>query len=209
MNGSGIRRLGVLGSGKGSNFVAIADAIAAGTLPAEVAVVISDVPDAGILRHAADRGLPALHLHPGGFRTKLDEEAEHRYRQTLLDHGVDLIVLAGFMRILKGGLLRSFEGRVVNIHPSLLPSFPGLAAWRQALDYGVKVTGCTVHLVDQGIDTGPILAQRAVSVLDGDTAESLHARIQEAERQLYPAAIGALVRGEVTVRGRQASGFRG
>ncbi|MBM3902623.1 MAG: phosphoribosylglycinamide formyltransferase [Verrucomicrobia bacterium] len=208
MDGSGIRRLGVLGSGKGSNFVAIADAIAAGTLPAEVAVVISDVPDAGILRHAADRGLPALHVHPGGFRTKLDEEAEHRYRQTLLDHGVDLIVLAGFMRILKGGLLRSFEGRVVNIHPSLLPSFPGLAAWKQALDYGVKVTGCTVHLVDQGIDTGPILAQRAVPVVDGDTAESLHARIQDAERQLYPAAIGALVRGEVTVRGRQASGFR-
>ena len=199
----------MLGSGKGSNFVAIADAIAGGTLPAEVAVVISDVPDAGILRHAADRGLPARHLHPGAFRTKLDEEAEHRYRQTLLDHGVDLIVLAGFMRILKGGLLRSFEGRVVNIHPSLLPSFPGLAAWRQALDYGVKVTGCTVHLVDQGIDTGPILAQRAVPVLDGDTAESLHARIQEAERQLYPAAIGALVRGEVAVRGRQASGFRG
>ena len=192
MNGSGIRRLGVLGSGKGSNFVAIADAIAAGTLPAEVAVVISDVPDAGILRHAADRGLPALHVHPGGFRTKLDEEAEHRYRQTLLDHGVDLIVLAGFMRILKGGLLRSFEVRVVNIHPSLLPSFPGLAAWKQALDYGVKVTGCTVHAVTAEVDGGPILDQTAVRIEAGDTLEAVAAKVHAAEHALLPAVIARL-----------------
>jgi phosphoribosylglycinamide formyltransferase 1 len=200
-------RLGVLGSGKGSNFVAICEAMDAGLLPAEVAVVISDVADSGILKHAADRGLPARYLAPGKFRTKLDEEAEASYLTTLREARVDLVVLAGFMRILKGEFLRAFEGRVVNIHPSLLPSFPGLAAWKQALDYGVKVTGCTVHYVDQGVDTGPIIGQRAVPVLDGDTAESVHARIQEAERQLYPAAIAAIARGGVAVRGRLTTGF--
>ena len=200
-------RLGVLGSGKGSNFLAIAEAIAAGQLPAEVALVISDVEDAGILGHATERGLPARYLPPGKFRTKLDEEAEAAYLAALREAQVDLVVLAGFMRILKGEFLRAFEGRVVNIHPSLLPSFPGLAAWKQALDYGVKFTGCTVHYVDQGVDTGPIIGQRAVPVLDGDTAESLHARIQVAERELYPAAVTAIARGEVKVRGRLTAGF--
>lgn len=200
-------RLGVLGSGKGSNFVAICEAMDAGLLPAEVAVVISDVAEAGILKHATDRGLPARYLAPGKFRTKLDEDAEAAYLTALREARVDLVVLAGFMRILKGEFLRAFEGRVVNIHPSLLPSFPGLAAWKQALDYGVKVTGCTVHYVDQGVDTGPIIGQRAVPVLDGDTAESLHARIQEAERQLYPATIAAIARGRVAVRGRLTTGF--
>ena len=200
-------RLGVLGSGKGSNFLAIAEAIAAGQLPAEVALVISDVEDAGILGHATERGLPARYLPPGKFRTKLDEEAEAAYLAALREAQVDLVVLAGFMRILKGEFLRAFEGRVVNIHPSLLPSFPGLAAWKQALDYGVKLTGCTVHYVDQGVDTGPIIGQRAVPVLDGDTAESLHARIQVAERELYPAAVAAIARGEVKVRGRLTAGF--
>lgn len=200
-------RLGVLGSGKGSNFLAIAEAIAAGQLPAEVALVISDVEDAGILGHATERGLPARYLPPGKFRTKLDEDAEEAYLAALRDAQVDLVVLAGFMRILKGEFLRAFEGRVVNIHPSLLPSFPGLAAWKQALDYGVKFTGCTVHYVDQGVDTGPIIGQRAVPVLDGDTAESLHARIQVAERELYPAAVAAIARGEVKVRGRLTAGF--
>lgn len=200
-------RLGVLGSGKGSNFVAVADAIAAGRVPAQVALVISDVADAGILKHAADRGLAARHLPPGKFRTKLDEEAEVAYIAALKDAQVDLVVLAGFMRILKGEFLRAFEGRVVNIHPSLLPSFPGLAAWKQALDYGVKVTGCTVHYVDQGVDTGAIIGQRAVPVLDGDTAESLHERIQVAERELYPAVIAGIARGEVKVRGRLTGGF--
>jgi phosphoribosylglycinamide formyltransferase-1 len=200
-------RIGVLGSGKGSNFVAVADAIEAGRVPAQVVLVISDVADAGILKHAADRGLPARHLAPGKFRTKLDEEAEAAYIAALKDARVDLVVLAGFMRILKGEFLRAFEGRVVNIHPSLLPSFPGLAAWKQALDYGVKVTGCTVHYVDQGVDTGAIIGQHAVPVLDGDTAESLHERIQVAERELYPAVIAAIARGEVKVRGRLTGGF--
>ena len=200
-------RLGVLGSGKGSNFVAVAEAIAAGTLPATVAVVLSDVDGAGILDHAAARCIPARHLPPGRYRTKLDEEAEAAYIAALREARVDWVVLAGFMRILKGEFLRAFPGRVVNIHPSLLPAFPGLAAWQQALDYGVKVTGCTVHLVDQGVDSGPILGQRAVPVLDGDTGPVLHARIQEAERRLYPEVISALARGEIRVRGRLTSGF--
>lgn len=200
-------RLGVLGSGKGSNFAALADAIATGGVPARVVLVASDVAGAGILALAADRGLPHRLLAPGPFRTKLDEAAEAAYIGALRAARVDLVVLAGFMRILKGEFLRAFEGRVVNIHPSLLPSFPGLAAWKQALDYGVKVTGCTVHFVDQGIDTGAIIGQRAVPVRDGDTPETLHGRIQLAERELYPAAIAAIARGEVKVRGRLAAGF--
>ena len=195
-------RLGVLGSGKGSNFVAIADACAAGTLPAEVALVISDVADAGILERARERKVAARFIEPGKFRTKLDEDAERAYIGALQEARVDLVVLAGFMRILKGDFLRAFAQRVINIHPALLPSFPGLEAWKQALDYGVKFTGVTVHFVDQGIDTGPIIAQQTVAVLAGDTPATLHARIQEAERALYPAAIALLARGEVTVRGR-------
>jgi phosphoribosylglycinamide formyltransferase-1 len=201
-------RLGVLGSGKGSNFGAIAEACAAGRIPASVALVVSDVSDARILQHAAERGLATRFIPPGRFRTKLDEDAEVAYLTALREANVELVVLAGFMRILKGDFLRAFEGRVVNIHPSLLPSFPGLEAWKQALDYGVKVTGCTVHLVDQGVDTGPILAQRAVPILDGDTVATLHERIQIAERELYPLVIGALARGEIQVRGRATAGFR-
>jgi phosphoribosylglycinamide formyltransferase-1 len=141
-------RLGVLGSGKGSNFVAIADAIAAGKIPAEVAIVLSDVEGAGILSHARDRKITAKFISPGQFRTKLDEDAERAYVNALREARVDLIVLAGFMRVLKGEFLRAFEGRIINIHPSLLPSFPGLEGWKQALDHGVKATGCTVHFVD-------------------------------------------------------------
>jgi phosphoribosylglycinamide formyltransferase-1 len=200
---AGKYRLGVLGSGKGSNLVAIADACAAGVVPAEVALVVSDVADAGILERARERKLPARFIAPGKFRTKLDEESEKAYIAALQEARVDLVVLAGFMRILKGDFLRAFAQRVINIHPALLPAFPGLEAWRQALDYGVKVTGVTVHFVDQGIDTGPILAQKMVPVLGGDTAATLHERIQEAERTLYPAVIAALARGEVSVQGRQ------
>jgi phosphoribosylglycinamide formyltransferase-1 len=200
-------RIGLLGSGKGSNAAAILDACAAGVIPATVAVVISDVADAGILTRARERGAPAEHLHPGGFRTKLDDAAEANYIARLRDAGVDLVVLAGFMRVLKTGFLRAFPQRVVNIHPSLLPAFPGLKAWEQALEHGVKITGCTVHLVDETVDGGPILGQTAVPVLDGDTAETLHARIQEAERKLYPAVIGAMARGEIRVTGRRTTGF--
>jgi phosphoribosylglycinamide formyltransferase-1 len=197
-------RLAVLGSGKGSTMVALAEACKSGQVPAEIAIVLSDVAGAGILDRAKERGIRGEFVPPGKFRTKLDEAAERAFVTILQRTGVDLVVLAGFMRILKGDFLRAFQQRVVNIHPALLPSFPGLEAWKQALDYGVKVTGCTVHLVDQGIDTGPILAQQTVPVLDTDTPATLHERIQEAERVLYPAAIAALLRGEFLVRDRRA-----
>ena len=196
-------RLGVLGSGKGSNFAAIADAIAAGKLPAEVAVVLSDVESAGILAHARERNLPARFISPGKFRTKLEEEAEHAFVEALRAARVDLIVLAGFMRVLKGEFLRAFEGRIVNVHPSLLPSFPGLEAWKQALDHGVKVAGCTVHFVDAGVDSGAIIGQQVVPVRDDDTAETLHARIHAAEHELYPRCVAALARKEIFVAGRR------
>jgi phosphoribosylglycinamide formyltransferase-1 len=196
-------RLAVLGSGKGSNFAAIADGCAKGTIPAEIAIVVSDVADAGILEQARQRGIAAEFIPPGKFRTKLDEQAEARLVDLLTGSGINLVVLAGFMRILKGEFLRAFAGRVINIHPALLPAFPGLEAWKQALDYGVKVTGCTVHFVDQGIDTGPIIAQETVPVLAGDTAEKLHARVQEAEHRLYPRVIAALAADKIAVKGRQ------
>lgn len=196
-------RIGVLGSGKGSNFVAIADAVAAGTIPAEIAVVLSDVESAGILSHARERKIPAQFIPPGKFRTKLDEDAERAFVKALQDAKVNLIVLAGFMRVLKGDFLRAFENRIVNIHPSLLPSFPGLESWKQALDHGVKVTGCTVHFVDAGIDAGAIIGQQTVPVLDSDTPDSLHQRIHAAEHELYPKCVAAIARGEIVVQGRK------
>lgn len=196
-------RLGVLGSGKGSNFVAIADAVAAGKIPASVAIVLSDVEGAGILAHARDRKIPAQFIPPGKFRTKLDEDAERAFVSALQAAQVDLIVLAGFMRVLKGEFLRAFEGRIINIHPSLLPSFPGLEAWKQVLNHGVKVTGCTVHFVDAGVDCGPIIGQQTVPVLDNDTPETLHQRIQAAEHELYPKCVAAIARGEISIAGRR------
>jgi len=180
-------RVGVLGSGKGSNFVAMAEACAAGAVPAEVALVLSDVAEAGILAHARERDIPARFLDPGKYRAKLDEVAERSYVEALRAAEVDLVVLAGFMRVLKDPFLRAFAGRIVNIHPSLLPSFPGLAAWEQALTHGVRVTGCTVHFVDAGVDSGPIIGQQTVPVLDDDTAETLHQRIHAAEHELNDA----------------------
>ena len=185
--------------------MAIADACAAGPIPCEVAIVLSDVADAGILERARERAIAAQFIAPGKFRTKLDEAAETFFITALIAAEVDLVVLAGFMRILKGDFLRAFPQRVVNIHPALLPSFPGLEAWKQALDYGVKVTGCTVHFVDQGVDTGPIIAQQTVPVLDNDTPATLHERIQQAERKLYPAALTALAQGKVLVHGRRTT----
>lgn len=169
----------------------------------EIALVISDVEGAGILNLARSHKLPIKHLPPGKFRTKLDDQAEAALIQLLREAQVDLVVLAGFMRILKGEFLRAFSEKVINIHPSLLPSFPGLEAWKQALDYGVKVTGCTVHFVDQGIDSGAIIAQQTVPVLDDDTAASLHARIQLAEWDLYPKAVESVAVGKVRVDGRR------
>jgi phosphoribosylglycinamide formyltransferase-1 len=196
-------RIGVLGSGKGSNFVALADACARGLVPAETVLVLSDVPDAGILQRARERQVAARFISPGKFRTKLEDEAESAFVESLREARVDLIALAGFMRVLKGELLQSFEGRIVNVHPSLLPSFPGLAAWKQALEHGVKITGATVHFVETGVDSGPIIGQQTVPVLDQDTPETLHARIQQAEHELYPKCVAALARGEIVVEGRR------
>ena len=198
-------RLGILGSGCGTNFLAINSAIEKGGFPAEISIVISDIESSAILSHARQLNIDSQFINPGSYRTKLDEAAEAKYVSLLREAGVDLVVLAGFMRILKGGLLNSFEGRVINIHPSLLPSFPGLDACQQALDHGVKVTGATVHFVDQGVDSGAIIMQDTCRVLDDDTPVTLLDRIHEVEHKIYPAAIAAIAKGEVVKNGRKTS----
>jgi phosphoribosylglycinamide formyltransferase 1 len=181
--------LGILGSGKGSNGRAILEQISAGKLAAEARLIISDVFDAGILDIAREFGVPNAYLPPGKFRTRLEPTVEMELVKLLRDAGVELVVLAGFMRVLKEPMLNAFPRRIINLHPSLLPKFPGIEAWKQALEAGEKVTGCSVHYVDAGIDSGEIIEQRKVPVLPGDTPESLHARIQIAERALYPEVI--------------------
>ena len=185
-------RIAVLGSGNGTNCQSILDAIATGELKAKVVGVITDVEDAGILARAAKYKVPALHIPVPNSKTRLDGEPEEVYIRQLQEWEADYVVLAGFMRIIKPAMLAAFPNRILNIHPSLLPAFPGIAAWKQALAYGVKVAGCTVHIVDEGTDTGPILVQRAVPVLDNDTPETLHARIQEQEHIAYPQALQLL-----------------
>jgi phosphoribosylglycinamide formyltransferase-1 len=185
-------RIGILGSGKGSNCRAILERIRDGTLAADPRIVIADVADAGILDIAREFALPAVYLPPGKFRTKLEPQAEEALVATLRNADVELVVLAGFMRVLKAPMIDAFPHRIINIHPSLLPKFPGLEAWKQALAAGELNTGCTVHYVDAGIDSGAIIAQREVPILPNDTPESLHARIQIAERELYPAVIAQL-----------------
>jgi phosphoribosylglycinamide formyltransferase 1 len=184
--------LGILGSGKGSNCRAILESIRAGTLPAQAQVVISDVLDAPILDIAREFSVPNVYLPPGQFRTRLEPTVEAELARMLREAEVELVVLAGFMRVLKSTILEAFPRRIINIHPSLLPKFPGLEAWKQALAAGETVTGCTVHYVDDKIDHGAIIAQREVPVLPNDSAESLHARIQVAEHELYPDAIAQL-----------------
>lgn len=191
-------KLGVLGSGKGSNFRAIADAIARGEINAEVRIVISDVEDAGILSLARERSIRAEFVHPGKFRTKMEPEREQHLAQLLRDAGVELVVLAGYMRMIKAPLLEAFPRRIINIHPSLLPAFPGLEAWKQAVEARASKSGCTVHYVDGGMDTGEVIAQTEVPVLPNDTPETLHARIQTAEHKLYPAVLARLADQTVT-----------
>ncbi len=181
--------IGILGSGKGSNCRAILEQILKGTLCVAARVVISDVVDSGILQIAREFGVPSVYLPPGKFRTKLEPEAEIALVEILRDAAVELVVLAGWMRLLKEPTLNAFPHRILNIHPSLLPRFPGLEAWKQALRASETVTGCTVHYVDAGVDTGEIIAQRSVPIFPDDTPEILHARIQIAERELYPEAI--------------------
>ena len=181
--------LGILGSGKGSNCRAILEQISTGDLPAEARLVVSDVFDAGILDIAREFEVPNVYLPPGNFRTRLEPAVEAELVRLLQQAGVELVVLAGFMRVLKEPMLAAFPRRIINIHPSLLPKFPGIEAWKQALAAGEKITGCSVYYVDAGIDSGEIIAQRKVPVLADDTPESLHARIQVAERELYPEVI--------------------
>jgi phosphoribosylglycinamide formyltransferase 1 len=195
--------IAIFGSGKGSNAQSIMDAIQAGRLNARIVCVIADIQDAYLLHRARQNGIPAYHVDCTPFRTKLDGAAEHKVIEILKTHGAEVIALAGFMRILKFGILRAFPGRIVNIHPALLPAFPGLQSWKQALDYGAKISGCTVHFVDEGVDTGPIILQKAVPILDGDTPESLHVRIQEQEHIAYPQALQWLAEGRIRVVGRR------
>jgi phosphoribosylglycinamide formyltransferase-1 len=195
-------KVGVLASGRGSNLQAIIDRSLAGEIDVEVALVLSDVPDAHALTRARAAGIPALHVPPGRFRTKLTPEAEARYVEVLEEHGVEIVALAGFMRILHDDFLLRYAGRVVNVHPALLPSFPGLHGPGQALSYGVKWSGATVHFVDAGVDTGPIILQAAVPVMDDDTEETLAARILEQEHRIYPEALQIIAEGRLSVEGR-------
>ena len=194
--------VGVLASGRGSNLQAIIDRSLAGKIDVEVAVVVSDVADAQALGRARSAGIPAVHVPPGRFRTKLTPEAEQRYVDVLEEHGAEVVALAGFMRILHDDFLNRYSGRVVNVHPALLPSFPGLHGQKQALDYGVKWSGATVHFVDAGVDTGPIILQAVVPVLDDDTEETLAARILEQEHRIYPEALQLIAAGGLQIDGR-------
>ena len=193
-------RLGILLSGRGSNLAAIADSISAGRLDAEIAVVVSNRPDAPGIAMAQARGLNARVLPSTG----LDREVyDRQLAAELRRYEVDLVCLAGYMRILSGYFIREFPQRILNIHPSLLPAFPGLDAQHQALEHGVKFSGCTVHFVDEGIDSGPILCQAVVPVLDDDTAESLSARILEQEHRIYTEAIALVLSGKFRIHGRR------
>ncbi len=196
--------LGVLASGRGSNLQSIIDAADAGTLDADVAVVISDNEDAVALDRARKHGIDAVHIAPGQFKTKMEPEIEQKMVDCLRDHGVDLVCLAGYMRVVHETLLDAFPNRIINIHPALLPSFPGLHGQQQALDYGVKWSGCTVHFVNADIDAGAIIIQAAVPVEEDDTEDTLAARILEQEHKIYPQAIQVFADGRLKMDGRRA-----
>jgi phosphoribosylglycinamide formyltransferase 1 len=195
-----LKKIGILLSGRGSNFEAIADSIKAGRLQAEIAIVISNRADAPGLESARKRGLNAL-LIPSKGRVR--EEHDSEVVAALQRANVDLVCLAGYMRLLSPGFIRAFSNRIVNIHPSLLPAFPGMDAQKQALEYGVKITGCTVHFVDEHLDHGPIILQKTVPVLDEDNVNTLSARILEQEHAAYSEAIGLVLSGEIEVKDRR------
>ena len=190
-------KIAVLGSGKGSNFRAILNAAMAGHLKIQPVLAISDHPEAGLLSLAENLGVATRVVSEPKFRTRLSEEVEMGLVEDIRASGAELIVLAGWMRLVKSPMLEAFPRRIINIHPSLLPAFPGLEAWKQALAAGVEKTGCTVHFVDGGMDTGEIISQCEVSILPGDTAETLHARIQDAEHRLFPEVISRFARCEI------------
>ncbi|PYV43908.1 MAG: phosphoribosylglycinamide formyltransferase [Acidobacteria bacterium] len=193
-------RLGILLSGRGSNFEAIADHIERGELDAQIAVVISNASQAPGLEKARQRGLEAIFIGSKGLSR---EEFDRRLVSTLKEEQVDLVCLAGFMRLLSSYFIKSFPHRILNIHPSLLPSFPGLNAQQQALEHGVKYTGCTVHFVDEGLDSGPIILQAVVPVLDNDTEQTLSARILAEEHEIYSRAIQLVLDNQTRVEGRR------
>lgn len=193
--------VGVLLSGRGSNFLALHQAMESGAVPAAIAVVVSNDPEAPGLEKARARGIPAVVEPRSDHPDQTTQEAT--IREHLEDHGVEWVCLAGYMRILGPDFVRSFPRRILNIHPSLLPSFPGLHAQRQALEHGVKVSGCTVHFVDEGLDSGPIVVQRAVPVREGDDEESLSSRILEQEHRAYPEGLRRLLTEEWEIRGRR------
>lgn len=195
--------IGVLASGRGTNLQAIIDACAEGRIAAEVRIVISDVEDAPALERARRAGVPTVHLAPGRFKTKLEPEAGLAYARCLKEHGVELVLLAGFMRILHAEFLSQFPGRIMNIHPSLLPAFPGLDAQRQALERGVRYTGCTVHFVDESVDGGPIILQAVVRVDEEDTVESLSQRILREEHRVYCEAVKLFSEGRLKIEERR------
>jgi phosphoribosylglycinamide formyltransferase-1 len=194
-------RLGCLASGGGSNLQAIIDRCRDGSLPAEISVVISNKPDSGALQRARRAGIPALCIDHRNYPSR--EDFDRAVVAALLEAGVELIVLAGFMRLISDVFLDAFPGRIMNIHPALLPAFPGLHVQRKALEYGARVTGCTVHFVDGGVDTGPIVIQAVVPILDDDTEESLSERILEQEHRIYPRAIELFAQGRLRIDGRR------
>jgi phosphoribosylglycinamide formyltransferase 1 len=198
---NGLLRVGVLASGNGSNLQALIDQSTKGTLPACIACVISNNASAFALERARRHGIPAIHLDHRLFSGR--EEFDKALVASLSEHGVELVALAGFMRIISPVLIDAFPNAIMNIHPALLPSFPGLHPQRQALVHGVKIAGCTVHFVDAGTDTGPIICQSAVPVEEGDSEESLAARIQVEEHRLYPLAVRLFAEGRLTVDGRR------
>jgi phosphoribosylglycinamide formyltransferase-1 len=194
-------KLGIMISGRGSNMLALADAISEGRIPeAEIAVVISDQRNAAGLARAAERGLETLLIERGGRSRSLHDL---EMIDALRARSVDLVCLAGYMRLLSADFIDAFRSRILNIHPSLLPAFPGLEAQRQALDHGVKWSGCTVHFVDETLDGGPIIAQHVVPIHDDDTVETLSARILAEEHRIYPQAVARVVRGDYIIRGRR------
>ncbi|WP_372808614.1 phosphoribosylglycinamide formyltransferase [Pontiella sp.] len=196
-------KLAIFGSGSGTNCQAIIDAIEAGTLEAEIKCVLADSEDAFILERARKHNIPAIYFDCAPFKTKLDGEAEQNVLRILEAHGVNFIALAGFMRIVKDGLLKAYEGRMINIHPSLLPSFPGLDGGKQAFDYGVKFTGCTVHFVDAGVDTGAIINQKCIAIENDDTLETMMAKLHAQEHIAYPEALQWIAEGRIQLNGRR------
>jgi phosphoribosylglycinamide formyltransferase 1 len=198
---SRVVRVGVLASGYGSNLQALIDRSEDGSLPAEISCVISNIASAFALERARRHGIPAIHLDHRLFSGRV--AYDKAVVDSLSEHGVELVALAGFMRIISPVLIDAFPNAIMNIHPALLPSFPGLHAQRQALDHGVKIAGCTVHFVDAGTDTGPIICQAAVPVLEGDNEESLSARTLVEEHRIYPLAVKLFAEGKLTVDGRR------